>query len=551
VAKEDNGDLSRTSTADWVQTETGISVERFCPKCERSFEEPLTRCPDDDVLLIVLGEETDPLSGKTIRGAFTLRERIGKGGMGVVYKAWQHSVGREVAVKVMSAKINQDPEAAKRFFREAKLASRLAHPNIVTVFDFGQDEDRLLYIVMEYLTGTTLREALERGEPFDLSRVRRMLFQLCDALEAAHEATIVHRDLKPANIVLLRKPGVRDFLKVLDFGIAKSFDGQHTRLTRSGAILGTPAYMPPEVALDGTSDARSDLYSLGVITYQMLSGRLPFAAEDVRTMIAMHTSEPPPPLGDHIPAGLVQVVNKLLAKDPEDRFQTAADVRTAVEAVTDSHPAINLNTGDIAGSIAMDETTPATPGALHHEAPTATTELETPEQVVDRTVDEPGRRWSLVPLLAVLVVVLGGGFVVLRLLGDESTPAPPTKHVAVPIDAAVQRSAPPDAAPTPTATPVETVRIHVTARRAKIYIDGKPYQGHASLTVDRGATIHYVRVVRKGYKEWATRVEADRDHDLHPKLQRLGRHHRKPPTSTHKKTETKPPPKHGSQVPWQ
>ncbi|HTM22077.1 MAG TPA: protein kinase, partial [Kofleriaceae bacterium] len=291
----------------------------------------VTRCPFDETELVRVGATVDPLLGRTI-GGFTLRRRLGAGGMGAVYLAWQHSVGREVAVKVIGDRVVRDFAVVRRFLREAKLASRLSHPHVVTIHDFGQSEDGLLYLVMELLDGPTLHEILRRDKVVPPARAVAVAIQLCDALEAAHALSVIHRDLKPSNVVLLDRGGGRDFVKVLDFGIAKSLseDDASTTLTHSDQVVGTPAYMAPESSVDGRADARSDLYSLGVMLYRMLAGKLPFESRDVRTLISMHADQPPPPLTG-VPAPITAVVERLLAKAPEARFASAAATRVALE----------------------------------------------------------------------------------------------------------------------------------------------------------------------------------------------------------------------------
>ncbi len=305
--------------------------ERYCPTCERSFHSG-PRCPDDDTELVVLSSGPDPLIGRSLNERYTIVERLGAGGMGTVYVGKQHSVGREVAIKVVNAALVSDSDVVKRFLREAKLASRLSHPNAVSILDFGQTPDGLFFLAMELLQGRTLDKVLRLEGRVRLPRVVRIAGQICEALQGAHKIAIVHRDLKPANVMLLEGTEGRDLIKVLDFGLAKSLspNSTSTTMTMSGALLGTPAYMSPEAARGGEVDERTDLYSLGCMLYVLASGRLPFQSDNIHELLSMHTNLAPPPL-TMVPKPVNGVIMKLLAKDPGDRFRTAASTRHALE----------------------------------------------------------------------------------------------------------------------------------------------------------------------------------------------------------------------------
>jgi serine/threonine-protein kinase len=271
----------------------------------------------------------DPFVGRDLDGRYTIAEKLGEGGMGAVYRARQHSMGREVAVKVLAPSLVRDASAIKRFLREAKLASRLAHPNIVSVLDFGQTHDGVFYLVMELVNGRTLQEELVRVGKLPLPRILRIATQICDALEAAHALPIIHRDLKPANVMLLTTG--RDPVKVLDFGLAKSLSAEaSSMMTSSGALLGTPTFMPPEVANGLPVDDRADQYSLGCMLFVMACGRPPFVTESIPEMIAMHGTVPAPPVRG-VPKPVAAVIDRLLLKHPEDRYESAAAVRDALE----------------------------------------------------------------------------------------------------------------------------------------------------------------------------------------------------------------------------
>ncbi len=276
------------------------------------------------------GEEanttSDPLIGRTLEGRFEIRERMGEGGMGTVYRAYQSSIDREVAIKVVRPENGAKPIAVKRFMREAKLASQVSHPSLVVIHDFGHTFDGLLFLVMELVEGRTLQEELCSGEGMELERFLRIGEQLCSALSAAHQKGIVHRDIKPSNIMLVTS-GSRDMVKVLDFGLAKSTTARDVRLTKSKQKVGTPLYMAPEMIRAEASDARSDLYQLGCTLYEMAAGAPPFSAKTVDMLFIMHLEHEPPQLAREGLGPLQSAIMSMLAKDPQQRPQTVEEVR--------------------------------------------------------------------------------------------------------------------------------------------------------------------------------------------------------------------------------
>ena len=306
-------------------------AERYCPSCERSFHQG-QRCAEDGTELVVISQRPDPLLGRSLNDRYTILERLGAGGMGTVYRGTQHSVGRDVAIKVVSAALVSEADAIKRFLREAKLASRLSHPNAVSVLDFGQTPDGVFYLVMELLSGSTLDHVLRAEGRLRLPRIMRIAQQVCDALEGAHRLSIIHRDLKPANVMLLDGSEGRDLIKVLDFGLAKSLskDSTHTSVTMSGALLGTPAYMSPEAVAGQEVDERGDLYSLGCMLYALASGRPPFQSDKMHELLSMHSNTAPQKLTG-VPPPVAAVIARLLEKDPSARYRTAAATRHALD----------------------------------------------------------------------------------------------------------------------------------------------------------------------------------------------------------------------------
>jgi Flp pilus assembly protein TadD/predicted Ser/Thr protein kinase len=279
------------------------------------------------------GEE---LVGRTIAdGRYEIVRLLGEGGMGAVYQARQVAMDRMVALKLILPEVVKSPAAAVRFQREMKLTAKIEHPNTIRVYDFGETNGQL-FLTMELLRGRTLAQELAASGRLDLARIVRIGTQVTRALQAAHSEGIVHRDLKPDNIMLLEQYGERDVVKVLDFGIAKSLDEQEPGMTGAGAVIGTPAYMSAEQAMGEPVDPRSDLYSLGIILYEMASGHVPFTASAFTALLVAHATEAPPPLTQvvrDIPPALATLVEELLRKSPASRPQTAKAVEVRLEAL--------------------------------------------------------------------------------------------------------------------------------------------------------------------------------------------------------------------------
>jgi hypothetical protein len=298
-----------------------------CPRCGAWFRDDVSRCPADGE---ALEERPDPLLGKVLGRRYRIVDEIGAGGMGTVFRARHVLVGRDVAIKLMSGVAARDPNWRERLLREAQTTNLLKHENIVDITDFG-DEGGAIYLVMELLEGETLEARLRRG-PFSSLEALDVALPVTAALARAHELDVVHRDIKPSNIFLSRSTqGER--VKVLDFGIARVLGG--ARLTATGAVLGTPEYMSPEQAIGGEVGPASDLYSLGVVLFEALAGRLPFLGSGAR-LLMQHAFEPAPDLADvapGVPADLVAVVMRLLAKVPGARFPDAHALMAALAAM--------------------------------------------------------------------------------------------------------------------------------------------------------------------------------------------------------------------------
>ena len=306
----------------------------LCPSCDRRFRDPAVAFCTEDGTRLVPFEDALSLVGQVVDDRYEVRALLGAGGMGAVYRVFQRSVEREIAMKVLKRSNVGDALAIKRFFKEARAASQLRHPNTVTVFDFGQTQDGLLYMTMELLDGVSLGDLLARDGPLPAARAVNILGQICDSLAEAHERGIVHRDLKPDNIVIVKLHGHGDFVKVLDFGIAKIVaGGPSSGITATGLVCGTPVYMSPEAAQERLLDGRADIYALGVMLYEVLSGAPPFVSETPVGVLMKHVSEPVPKLTrPGVPASLERVLYRMLAKDPNERPATVMALRDELRA---------------------------------------------------------------------------------------------------------------------------------------------------------------------------------------------------------------------------
>lgn len=298
-------------------------MEKFCPACSRVYNDDAAVCEVDGERLVLLNEEPS-LVGHVLDGKYTLLSKLGEGGMGSVYLAEQATMGREVAIKVLRREFSQNRTAIKRFLREARAASKLGHPNTITVYDFGQSNDGLLYLVMERLSGRPLADILDQDGALTPQRAAHIFGQICDSLAEAHKQGITHRDLKPENIFIEQKVGNDDFVKVLDFGIAKMQGDDATgQATATGMICGTPSYMSPEQAMGKDIDGRSDIYALGVLLYEMLTNEKPFEGDTPMEVMLKHINEPAPDIyqrtGVQVPHGVQLTIEKLLSKRAPDR----------------------------------------------------------------------------------------------------------------------------------------------------------------------------------------------------------------------------------------
>ncbi len=411
---------------------------KICPVCSTEYADDVRFCPKDGQTLRSSSPGSD-LVGQVLADRYHVVKKLGEGGMGQVYLAEHVKMGRKSAIKVMSPSMTHDPDAVARFNREAANASRISHPNVCAVYDFGETPEGIIYLAMEFVEGEPLTDLLARDGALPVPRAGAVFQQVADALQAAHDLGIVHRDLKPDNIMVSRGRDGTDVVKVVDFGIAKAVGGgggNVQQVTKTGLVVGTPEFMSPEQLAGDTVDGRSDLYSLALVLFKMLTGQLPFAgttAQDL--MISRLTDEPAklvdvrPDLG--FPPGLQATLDTALSRNPADRYQStvkfASDVATVLGLQRGARPSpFPATRPDVAGGgeakTELLRRSTATPSARRH----------------------PAKKRPLVPIAAGAILIVGGVVAALALRGG-----------AKPVDGRA-----------PTATPQQARSIHSARARA-------------------------------------------------------------------------------------
>lgn len=368
----------------------------------------------------------EDLTGKTL-GQYQITGPIGEGGMAAVYKAYQAGVDRYVAVKVLPRYYASDPQFLRRFNQEARIIAKLQHPHILPVYDYGET-DGYTYIVMPFIQAGTAAD-LFKGEPIPLEQVCQIMSQVGDALDYAHSQGIVHRDIKPSNVLV----DERGNCMLTDFGIGKILSGSD-QLTRTGDVIGTPAYMSPEQGLGGDLDARSDIYSLGVMLYEMVTGRQPFKAETPMAIIFKHIHDPLPPpraINPTIPESIERVILKALAKNRDHRFQTPGEMIAALKKATESCKPPSVIPAVKAG---IEKPVP-------QPAPTGHPLSQTGRIKPARKVKPPSLFWGIVGLGGLgMVILIGGIFMLNRLFANRKAEATQVPPVETSIDLAVTQT---------------------------------------------------------------------------------------------------------------
>ena len=390
-----------------------MSDQKICPTCGTEYPLSERFCPRDGTALRGSNTEGD-LIGSVVAERYHVLKKLGEGGMGTVYLAEHVKMGRKAALKVMNPGMNTDPDAIARFNREAANASRLNHPNVCGIYDFGETPDGLIYLAMEFVEGESLTSLIAKNGSLPAARAASIIHQAADALALAHDYGIVHRDLKPDNIMIAKGRDGGDLVKVVDFGIAKAATSDAQKVTRTGLIVGTPEYMSPEQLAGDKLDGRSDIYSLGLVAFNCLTGRLPFPSESAQEAMIMRLTDKPKTLAEmkpdvEWPPELQAVIDKALAVDANDRYQQSAEFGRDIAKAVEHMPADARSARTVAMAAAPSGAIPKTrmaPGSSEAS---------------------PGRvKRSPVPMVAAALVVVATIGTVLFLKGrDHSTSAPP------------------------------------------------------------------------------------------------------------------------------
>lgn len=304
---------------------------KSCPACNATYDDSVTFCAKDGTRLLDAGSKpSSTREGKMISDRFRIIKLLGEGGMGEVYLAEHTYLNKKVAIKLLRPEITSSNEAVQRFYQEAKSAARIKHESIIEIYDFGKLDDGTIYLAMEFLEGSPLADIMLNG-PLDLARAIDFIIQIADGLGAAHAEGIIHRDMKPENVFIVRDRTGRERVKILDFGIAKmsSGEGEGHGLTKTGTIFGTPHYMSPEQAMGRQLDHRTDIYSMGVIMFELFTGSVPFKAESFMGILTQHITTPPPAPSAYrpdLPPQIEQIILKAMDKDPNHRYQSMGEL---------------------------------------------------------------------------------------------------------------------------------------------------------------------------------------------------------------------------------
>jgi serine/threonine protein kinase len=399
---------------------------KFCPVCGTEYADDVKFCPGDGQTLKSANPSGD-LIGQVIADRYHVTKKLGEGGMGAVYLAEHVKMGRKSAIKVMSASMSHDPDAVSRFNREANNASRIQHPNICAIYDFGETPDGLIYLAMEFIEGDSLNGILKKSGPMSLQRATHILSQTASALKLAHDAGIVHRDLKPDNIMIAQQSG-KDLVKVVDFGIAKAVGGDESgqKVTKTGLVVGTPEYMSPEQLSGDKLDGRSDLYSLALVYYRMITGTLPFQAETSQETMIKRLTDDPMPLRQALPTGnfppsLQAVMDRALARYASERYPDAVqfsdDVQKAIAGFAPEGGATMIvGASDMKTMVA---------GAAPASSTVPKTRISTAAEKEGRTPSggQPAKKSPVMAIAAgVVVLALAGGGYAMFGKGNAATP---------------------------------------------------------------------------------------------------------------------------------
>ena len=446
-----------------------MSQLKICPVCSTEYPANERFCPRDGSALRSQAGPGD-LVGSIIAERYHILKKLGEGGMGQVYLAEHVKMGRKSAVKVMNPGMVQNVDAVSRFNREAQNASRINHPNVAGIYDFGETPDGLVYLAMEFVEGQPLTEIIRQHGALPPMRASEITRQTAEGLSVAHDMGIVHRDLKPDNIMVAKGRNGADLVKVVDFGIAKAAASDEQKVTKTGMVVGTPEYMSPEQLSGDPLDSRSDIYALGLVTFNMLTGKLPFPGETMQETMIMRLTDDPHPLSKMKPdvawpSDLQTVMDKALARDANKRYRNASEYATELVQAIDRMPATSITTmgtqivgrvshGSMATVVAdVPKTRVASPDEV---TPPAARPAASPAQTPTKS-----KTGMYAGIGGVLVVAAGLGAFMFMQGGDKPT----STSANSPIEAAADTTKPVTSSGTPAAPPLtqlnNTVAINV------------------------------------------------------------------------------------------
>ncbi len=403
-----------------------MSALKVCPQCGTEYPANARFCETDGTALRSAAGGSD-LLGTIVADRYHVLKKLGEGGMGQVYLVEHVKMGRKSALKVMHPGMGKDVDAISRFNREAANASRISHPNVASVYDFGETTDGIIYLAMEFVDGPPLTSIIEQQGALPPKRAAEIVRQASEALAVAHDMAIVHRDLKPDNIMLAKNRDGSDCVKVVDFGIAKAAGNDAQKVTRTGLVVGTPEYMSPEQLSGDKLDGRSDIYSLGLVAFNMLTGTLPFPSDSAQESMIMRLTDRPKPLTEMKPdvtwtPDVQAVMDRALERDAALRYQNATEFGLALVQAVDRMPitqAAEAGTQVIDSAAVPPTRVSARPSA---DAENATVAMPAPGGEVSRNT-APAAKSRMVPIVGGIAVVLVIGVLGMKMLGGSGSGA--------------------------------------------------------------------------------------------------------------------------------
>ncbi len=480
------------------KTIPSLSLERNAAASELAETGQAEILPDAlaETGLVPVERLPDPMIGKTLDGRYLIEATLGEGGMGVVYRGKHKVIDKKVAIKILRGEMARDKEMTDRFLQEAKAASSIGNPHIVDISDFGILPGGETYFVMEYLNGVGLGDSMHTDRPMKVVRLVHIAKQIAQGLSAAHAAGIVHRDLKPDNVILINRGVDKDFVKVLDFGIAK-VGGEASKITRAGSVFGTPHYMSPEQAAGGNVDLRTDIYALGVILYEMAAGKVPFDADNFMGILTQHMYKAPVPIRalvpqpqPDMPPGLDAIILKCLSKKSDGRYATMDELVEDLE---------RLEKGALPR--AVDEMM-ARSGGFNVPADYFRSSAM-PISVPGAPPRSAAPRWPLYAIIGTVVTALG--VLILAAIVSITTTSAKTPVVVPEVPVVV---APPPIATPVIAAPTKLILLGVEPRDAKLLRAGKDLGTQpVALTMAAGDPPIEIQVSRQGYVTQTLKID--------------------------------------------